>query len=76
MSECFVVVIQSLNRVWLFATPWTAAHQASLSFSISCSLSRKTEISPFVPLVPEQWPEQLTTVSIYEYNFEGLIWLL
>ena len=21
--------VQSLNRVWLFATPWTAAHQAS-----------------------------------------------
>ena len=23
--------VQSLSRVWLFATPWTAAHQASLS---------------------------------------------
>ena len=30
-----VVVFQSLSRVWLFATPWTAAHQVSLSFSIS-----------------------------------------
>ena len=30
-----VVVVQSLSRVRLFATPWTAAHQASLSFSIS-----------------------------------------
>ena len=28
----------SLSRVWLFETPWTAAHQASLSFSISQSL--------------------------------------
>ena len=26
-----LVVVQSLNCVWLFATPWTAAHQASLS---------------------------------------------
>ena len=25
--------VQSLNRVWLFATPWIAAHQASLSRS-------------------------------------------
>ena len=33
-----VVVVQSLSHVWLFATPWTAAHQASLSFSISWSL--------------------------------------
>ena len=30
-----VVVVQSLSRVRLFATPWTAAHQASLSFIIS-----------------------------------------
>ena len=27
----FVVVVQSLNCVQLFATPWTVAHQASLS---------------------------------------------
>ena len=29
------VAVQSLSPVWLFATPWTAAHQASLSFRIS-----------------------------------------
>ena len=29
--------IQSLSRVWLFATPWTAACQASLSISNSWS---------------------------------------
>ena len=34
------VVVQSLSCVWLFATPWTAAHQASLSFTISQSLLR------------------------------------
>ena len=27
--------VQSLSRVWLFATPWTAAHQASLSITNS-----------------------------------------
>ena len=31
-------VVESLSRVWLFATPWTSAHQASLSFTISWSL--------------------------------------
>ena len=36
----FVVVFPSLSRVWLFATPWTAAHQASLSFTISWSLPK------------------------------------
>jgi len=30
--------IQSLSHVWLFATPWTAAHQASLSITNSRSL--------------------------------------
>ena len=29
------VVIQLLSHVWLFMTPWTAAHQAYLSFTIS-----------------------------------------
>ena len=29
------VAIQSLNHAWLFVTPWTAAHKASLSFTIS-----------------------------------------
>ena len=31
-------VIQSFSHVWLFVTLWTAACQASLSFTISCSL--------------------------------------
>ena len=35
-----VSVVQSLSRVQLFSTPWTAAHQASLSFTISQSLLR------------------------------------
>ena len=30
-----IMVVLSLSHVWLFATPWTAAHQASLSFIIS-----------------------------------------
>ena len=32
------IVVQSLSCVLLFATPWTAARQASLSFPISWSL--------------------------------------
>ena len=34
----FVVVVQLASHVWLFATPWTAAWQASLSLTISRSL--------------------------------------
>ena len=36
--------VQSLSHVWLFATPWTAAHQASLSITISWSLSKLMSI--------------------------------
>ena len=32
------IVVQSLSWVRLFSTPWTEAHQASLSFTISQSL--------------------------------------
>ena len=33
-----LVVVQLLSCVPLFATPWTAAHHTSLSFTISLSL--------------------------------------
>ena len=32
--------VQSLTRIWLFATPWTAARQASLSITNSWSLPK------------------------------------
>ena len=38
LSTYWIVVVQSVSRVWLLVTPWTAAHQASLSFTISQSL--------------------------------------
>ena len=44
-----LVVIQLLSRVQLFATPWTAAHQASLSFTIFQSLHKLMSIELVVP---------------------------
>ena len=38
------VVVQLLSCVRLFATPWTAAHQALLSFTISWSLLKLMSI--------------------------------
>ena len=32
------IIVQSLSHVWFFATPWTAACQASFSFTIFWSL--------------------------------------
>ena len=39
-----MVAVQLLSRVWLFVTPWTAAHQASLSFTITQSLLKLMSI--------------------------------
>ena len=41
--------VQSLSRVQLFATPWTAAHQASLSINNSQSLLRLMSIELVMP---------------------------
>ena len=44
-----VVVVQLLNRVQLFVTPWTAAHQVSLFFTISQSMLILTPIESVIP---------------------------
>ena len=41
--------VQSLSRVWLFAIPWTAAHQASLSITNSQSLLKLMCIESVIP---------------------------
>ena len=41
--------VQLLSRVQLFATPWTAAHQASLSFTISKSLLKLVSSELMMP---------------------------
>ena len=43
------LVIQPLSRVQLFVTPWTAAYQASLSFTLSWSLFRLMSIESGKP---------------------------
>ena len=41
--------VQSLSHVWLFATPWTAACQASLSIANSWSSLKLTSIKSVMP---------------------------
>ena len=41
--------VQSLSRVWLFATPWIAAHRASLSITNSWSLLKLMSIELVMP---------------------------
>ena len=51
MDVCLLCpfAVQSLSGVRLFATPWTAAHQASLSFTISRSLLKLMSIESVMP---------------------------
>ena len=42
-------VVQLLSHIHLFATPWTAAHQASLSFTISQGLLKLMSIELMMP---------------------------
>ena len=44
-----MVVVESLRHVRLFATPGTAAHQASLSFTVSLSLLKFVSIESVMP---------------------------
>ena len=43
------ISVQLLSHVWLFATPWTAAHQASLSITNSWSLLKLMTIESVMP---------------------------
>ena len=49
MYKSAVVFVQLLTRVRLFATPWTVACQASLSFTISRSLLKLMSIEWVMP---------------------------
>ena len=44
--------VQSLSHVWFFVTPWTTAHQASLSITNSQSLPKLMSIESVMPSNP------------------------
>ena len=48
-TDGFFSSVQVLSRFWLFATPWTVAHQASLSIMNSRSLLRFMSIESVMP---------------------------
>ena len=53
-----VAAVQSFSRVWPWMTPWTAAHQASLSITISWSLLKLVPIELVMPFssCPQSFP--------------------
>ena len=48
-GNCIFSSVQSLSHVWLFAIPWTAARQASLSITNFQSLSKLMSIELVMP---------------------------
>ena len=74
------LIVQSLSHVWLFAAPWAAARQASLSFNISQSLLKPMSIESVMPsnhlilccpllLPPSVFP------SIKVFSNESALWI-
>ena len=66
------VVVQSLSQVWLFVAPWTAARQASLSFTISvvcsnsCPLSRWCHPTVSSSVIPFSYrPQSFTAIGSF-----------
>ena len=49
INSSMLLVVHLPSCVWLFATPRTAAHQASLSLTISCSLPKFLSIESVMP---------------------------
>ena len=73
-------VAQSLRHVQLFVTPWTAAHQASLSFSFSWSVLKLMSIEPVMPsnhlllCCPLLLPSIFPSIMVFSNELALRIW--
>ena len=67
-------LVRSLSRVRLFATPWTAARQASLSLINSQSLHKLMSIESVMPSNLSSQPLKLSsTISSYIIRFSSCL---
>ena len=66
------VVVQPLSRVGLFETPWTAACQASLSFTISWHLLKLMSIETVMPSNQLILHRPLLLLQWTDFSFKGL----
>ena len=64
--------VQSLSCVWLFATPWTAAHQASLSIINSQRLLRLMFTESVMPSHPLLSSSHAFNLSQNQGLFQGV----
>ena len=64
-----VVLVQSLSPVWRFATPWTAEHQASLSFTVSRSSLSLRSISRWChPTISSSVPSSPPALNLSQHQ--------
>ena len=71
-STQLVVVVQLLSHVRLLATPWGAAHQASLSFTVLQSLLKLMSIESMMPsnhlvlcCLLHFWPSTFLSIKVF-----------
>ena len=70
-----VAGVQLLSRVQPFETPWTAGHQASLSFTISWSLLKLMSIESVMPSEPSH-PLSPSSLAFSLYQRQNLfLWV-
>ena len=67
----------SLSHIWVFVIPWTAAHQVSLSFTISWSLLKLMSIELVMPSnhFILYWPFSTHPQSFPASGFFPMSWL-
>ena len=62
----FVSSVQSLSHVWLFVTPWTTAHQASLTITNSWRQPKLMSITLMMP------SSHLSSFVLFSSRFQPL----
>ena len=76
MGDTKLCSVQSLSRVWLFATPWTAAHKASLSITDSWSLLKLMSTESINAIQPSHPPLSTSPPAFNLSQHQGLfIWV-
>ena len=69
-ASTFAVVVQSLSCVWVFATPWAAAHQASLSIT---QLQRSCKLMSIESVMPSNHLILYRSLFLLPSIFQGIL---
>ena len=73
-----IVIFQSPSHVQLFAVPWTAACQVSLSFTVSWSLLKLISNESVMPSnhlsSPSPWPSIFSSIRVFSSESALCIW--